>query len=53
MQEDGGSKEDKSFLQGYKSVLNSKNNEDTLVGEKALALFPSLLRQLSFSCFGI
>ncbi|XWS71411.1 hypothetical protein CRYUN_Cryun03dG0135800 [Craigia yunnanensis] len=30
MTEDGKSKEDKSFLQGYKSVLNSKNNEDTL-----------------------
>ncbi|XVF69257.1 hypothetical protein PTKIN_Ptkin11bG0066600 [Pterospermum kingtungense] len=28
--EDGDSKEDKSFLQGYKSVLNSKNNEDSL-----------------------
>ncbi|XVE59652.1 hypothetical protein DITRI_Ditri05aG0063300 [Diplodiscus trichospermus] len=31
MPEEGDqSKEDKSFLQGYKSVLNSKNNEDTL-----------------------
>ncbi|XVE79168.1 hypothetical protein DITRI_Ditri14bG0036200 [Diplodiscus trichospermus] len=28
--EDGSSKEDKSFLQGYKRVLNSKSNEDAL-----------------------
>ncbi|XVF05080.1 hypothetical protein REPUB_Repub05bG0140400 [Reevesia pubescens] len=30
MIEDGESKDDKSSLQGYKSVLNSKNNEDAL-----------------------
>ncbi|XWS52799.1 hypothetical protein CRYUN_Cryun11dG0103100 [Craigia yunnanensis] len=30
MPEDGDCKEDKSLLEGYKSVLNSKNNEDAL-----------------------
>ncbi|KAK8515695.1 hypothetical protein V6N13_139336 [Hibiscus sabdariffa] len=30
MTEDGVSKQDKSFLQGYTTVLNSKNNEDNL-----------------------
>ncbi|KAK8545030.1 hypothetical protein V6N13_066343 [Hibiscus sabdariffa] len=30
MDQDGVSKQDKSFLQGYKTVLNSKNNEDNL-----------------------
>ncbi|GMJ10665.1 hypothetical protein like AT1G08440 [Hibiscus trionum] len=30
MAEDGESKEGRSFLQGYKSVLNSKNNEEAL-----------------------
>ena len=44
MPEDGGSKEDKSFLQGYKSVLNSKNNEDALVSEKTLALVIAVFR---------
>ena len=48
MREDGDCKEDKSLLQGYKSVLNSKNNEDALVGEKDLVLLPSSFGRLVF-----
>ena len=31
--ENGDSNDDKSILQGYKSVLNSKSNEESLVGK--------------------
>lgn len=38
-EEDGsGAKDDKSFLEDYKSVINSKANEESLVHDYSLSL---------------
>lgn len=51
MPEDGESKEGRPFLQGYKSVLDSKTNEDALVGQNPYLFSISSYKNNKPVCF--